>query len=47
MNIISKYGIIEDMEKEPGSNKELAIGIGLAVVFLLIAAGISVEPILV
>ena len=33
------------MEKQPASNKELAIGIGLAAIFLLVAAGVTVEPI--
>jgi hypothetical protein len=33
------------MEKQPASNKELAIGIGLAAAFLLIAAGVTVAPV--
>jgi len=33
------------MEKQPASNKELAIGIGLAATFLLIASGVFVKPV--
>jgi hypothetical protein len=35
------------MEKQPVSNKELAIGIGLVVGALLIASSVSVAPLVV
>ena len=35
------------MEKQQASNGELAWGIGLAAAFFLLAAGVSVEPILI